>query len=54
MTEHKLFEYQDFAVPVKGWVELTFDDLPLKDFGDARFLAGARWAEALLKEKNHD
>lgn len=44
--------YQEGYLSAKGWVGLTFDDLPSEDFGDAKFLAGARWAEAMLKDKN--
>lgn len=36
----------------REWVNLNWEDLPDIHAGDSAFLAGARWAEAKLKEKN--
>jgi hypothetical protein len=34
------------------WVQLTFDDFPETEFGNTEFLAGARWAARILRERN--
>jgi hypothetical protein len=34
------------------WVQLTFDDFPEAEFGNTEFLAGARWAARILRERN--
>jgi hypothetical protein len=36
----------------REWVGLTFDDFPEAEFGNTEFLAGARWAARILKERN--
>jgi hypothetical protein len=38
----------------KEWVGLNWGDLPEEWVGDTKFLTGARWAEQILEEKNHD
>ena len=38
----------------RKWVGLTWEDMPEEHAGDSNFLSGARWAEARLKERNHD
>lgn len=56
MSNHKLFEYQDFAVPAKGWVGLTDEEIAeirLKSFDSiATNNAVVKAIEAKLKEKN--
>ena len=47
-------EDDDTQVYAKPWVGLTWEDMPEEYAGDSSFLAGARWAEARLKERNHD
>ncbi len=47
-------EDDDTQVYAKPWVGLTWEDMPEKYAGDSSFLSGARWAEAGLKERNHD
>jgi len=42
----------DTQVYKKPWQGLTWKDMPEKYAGDSNFLAGARWAEARLKERN--
>jgi hypothetical protein len=42
-----------YKIP-KPWVGLTWEDMPEEYAGDSSFLSGARWAEAKLKERNHD
>ena len=43
-----------YCQPKREWVGLNWDDLPEIYVGDTAFLHGAKWAEAKLKEKNHD
>jgi hypothetical protein len=38
----------------RKWVGLNWSDLPEEWVGDTKFLTGARWAEEILEEKNHD
>ena len=40
------------TAPQREWVGLTFDDFPEAEFGNTEFLAGARWAARILKERN--
>jgi len=47
-------EDDDIQVYAKPWVGLTWEDMPEEYAGDSNFLSGARWAEAKLKERNHD
>jgi len=47
-------EDDDTQVYIKPWVGLTWEDMPEEHAGDNSFLSGARWAEARLKERNHD
>ena len=47
-------EDDDTQVYKKPWVGLTWEDMPEEHAGDSSFLSGARWAEARLKERNHD
>ena len=42
------------APPKREWVGLNWGDLPEEWVGDTKFLTGARWAEQILEEKNHD
>jgi hypothetical protein len=42
---------REYKLP-KPWVGLTFDDFPEAEFGNTEFLAGARWAARILKERN--
>jgi hypothetical protein len=44
----------DTQVYKKPWAGLTWEDMPEEHAGDSNFLSGARWAEAKLKERNHD
>lgn len=44
----------DTQVYKKPWVGLSWEDMPEEYAGDSNFLSGARWAEARLKERNHD
>ena len=52
--EAKWDEDDDTQVYAKPWIGLTWEDMPEEYAGDSSFLAGARWAEARLKERNHD
>ena len=42
----------DTQVYARPWIGLTWEDMPEEYAGDSSFLAGARWAEAKLKERN--
>ena len=50
--EHKLFEYQDFAVPVKEWVGLTDEERRLCCYKKDTWRECVDAIEAALKEKN--
>ena len=39
--------------PQRTWVGLTWDDAPRGTGKSADWVAGARWAETILKEKNY-
>jgi len=52
--EAKWDEDDDTQVYKKPWQGLTWEDMPEEYAGDSNFLSGARWAEARLKERNHD
>ena len=39
--------------PQRTWVGLTWDDAPRGTGKSADWVAGARWAEAILREKNN-
>jgi len=43
----------DTQIYKKPWQGLSWEDMPEEYAGDSNFLAGARWAEARLKEKNN-
>ena len=45
-------EDDDTQVYAKPWQGLTWEDMPEEYAGDSNFLAGARWAEAKLRERN--
>ena len=45
------------APPKREWVGLTEEDMPAGDnpvFDSNEFILGMAWAQAKLKEKNHD
>ena len=44
----------DTQVYKKPWQGLTWEDMLEEHAGDSSFLSGARWAEARLKERNHE
>ena len=44
----------DTQIYKKPWQGLTWEDMPEEHAGDSSFLSGARWAEAKLKERNHE
>ena len=45
-------EDNDTQVYAKPWQGLSWEDMPEEYAGDSNFLAGARWAEAKLRERN--
>lgn len=44
--------WDDVSWDKPEWVQLTFDDFPEAEFGNTDFLAGARWASIILRERN--
>jgi len=42
----------DTQIYKKPWQGLSWEDMPEEYAGDSNFLAGARWAEAKLRERN--
>jgi len=52
IDKHKARELADHFAAQRKWVGLTWEDMPEEYAGDSNFLSGARWAEAMLKERN--
>ena len=53
ITQEMMRALENQQNPEREWVGLNFDALPDQWFGNSDFIAGARWAESKLKEKNN-
>jgi len=52
--EAVIFGADDKDTEVESWVGLTDEDMKDPRTHNFDFIRGARWAEAKLKEKNHE
>ena len=51
---NEVLELENFTQsPQRTWVGLTWDDVPRGTGKSADWVEGARWAEAILREKNN-